>query len=198
MSTSSSELAALSAPRKLLLGSGVLLLIISFLPWYSASAFGVSFTQNGWHQLGTLVWIVLIATLVWEAVRIARVAPVEGQRADLITAGLAGLTLVLGVIYVLIRLFDGSLGIGFWLGVLLFIVFGLAVAQLFQASGGQAAVREVQAEAAQRRAQQQPQQPPATPPATPQQPVAGQQPPASTPPVQQPPADTPQDPPARG
>jgi hypothetical protein len=199
MSTSS-ELSTLSAPRKLLLGSGVLLLINSFLPWYSVSVLGQSFTSSGWNQLGTLVWIVLIATLVWEGARIAGVAPLQGARADLATAAAAGLTLVLGVIYVLIRLFDGSLGIGFWLGVLLFIVFGLAVAQLFQASGGQEAVREVQAEAAQRRAQQAPHQPPAappaTPPATPQQPPAANQPPASTPPAQQPPANAPQDPPA--
>ncbi|MFA4927045.1 MAG: hypothetical protein WC558_00905 [Patulibacter sp.] len=201
MSTSpaSSELASLSAPRKLLLASGLLLLINSFLPWYHISIFGTSVSENGWNQLGTLVWIVLIATLIWEGVRIARVAPVEGQRADLITTGLAGLTLVLGVIYVIIRLSDGSLGFGFWLGVLLFIVFGYAVVQLFQASGGQAAVREVQAEAQRRAQQQQTQQPPAappaTPPATPQQPPAGQQPPASTPPQQQPPLGGPQDPP---
>lgn len=201
MSTTS-ELSALSQPRKLLLGSGVLLLINSFLPWYSFSVLGQSFTQNGWNQLGTLVWIVLIATLAWEGVRIAGVAPIQGARADLASAAAAGLTLVLGVIYVLIRLFDGHLGIGFWLGVLLFIVFGLATAQLFQASGGQDAVREVQAEAAQRRPQQTPQQPPAappaTPPATPQQPPAAEQPPASTPPAQQPPANAPQDPPANG
>ncbi len=195
MSTSpaTSELASLSAPRKLLIASGLLLLINSFLAWYSASAFGVTFTQNGWNQLGTLVWIVLIATLVWEGVRIAGVAPIQGQRADLATAGLAGLTLVLGVIYLIVRLTDGSLGFAFWLGLLLFVVFGFAIAQLFQASGGQAAVREVQAEAAQRRAQQQaqqPQQPSASTP-TQQQPPVGQQPPA-----QQPPASNPQDPPA--
>lgn len=199
MSTSS-ELSALSAPRKLLLGSGVLLLINSFLPWYHVSIMGFSSSASGWNQLGTLVWIVLIATLIWEGVRLAGVAPIHGARADLVTVAAAGLTLVLGVIYVLIRLFDGSLGIGFWLGVLLFIVFGVAIAQLFQASGGQAAVREVQAEAAQRRAEQAQQQPPAappaTPPATPQQPPAADQPPASTPPAQQPPANAPQDPPA--
>lgn len=200
----SSELAALSTPRKLLLGSGVLLLINSFLPWYhfSAEGFGitVSSSWSGWHQIGVLVWLVLIATLIWEGLRIARVAPLQGARADLATAAAAGLTLVLGVIYVLVRLFDGNLGIGFWLGVLLFIVFGLATAQQFQAGGGQEAVREVQAEAAQRRAQQAPQQPPAappaTPPATPQQPRAADQPPATTPPAQQPPANAPQDPPA--
>jgi hypothetical protein len=199
MSTSS-ELSALSAPRKLLLASGVLLLINSFLPWYSVSVLGQSFTDNGWNQLGTLVWIVLIATLAWEVVRITGVASIEGARADLATAAIAGLTLVLGVIYLLIRLFDGSLGIGFWLGLVLFVVFGVAIARLFQASGGQEAVREVQAEAAQRRAQQQAQQPPAappaTPPATPQQPPAAEQPPASTLPAQQPPANAPQDPPA--
>ncbi len=191
----SPELSSLSTPRKLLLGSGILLLINSFLPWYHVSVMGFSSSASGWNQLGTLVWIVLIATLVWEGVRIAGVAPIRGARADLATAAAAGLTLVLGVIYLLIRLFDGSLGVGFWIGLLLFIVFGVAIAQLFQASGGQEAVREVQAEAAQRRAQQQAAQP-TTPPATPQQPPAAQQPPASAPPAQQPPANAPQDPPA--
>lgn len=191
MSTSS-ELSTLSAPRKLLLGSGILLLINSFLPWYHWSAGPISVSASGWNQLGTLVWIVLIATLIWEGARIAGVAPLRGARADLASAAAAGLTLALGVIYVLIRLFDGNLGIGFWLGVLLLIVFGLATVQLFQAGGGQDAVREVQAEAAQRRAPQQPPAaPPATPPATPQQPPAAGQPPASTPPTQQ-------DPPANG
>lgn len=196
----SSELASLSAPRKLLLGSGILLLINSFLPWYHFSVGPFSASESGWHQLGTLVWVVLILLLVWEVVRIVGAAPIQGPRADLATAAGAGLVLVLGVIFVLVRLFDGNLGIGFWLGVVLFIVFGLATAQQFQAGGGQEAVREVQAEAAQRRAQQAQQQPPAappaTPPATPQQPPAAEQPPASTPPSQQPPANAPQDPPA--
>lgn len=200
MSTSS-ELSALSAPRKLLLASSILLLINSFLPWYSISVLGQSFTENGWNQIGTLVWILLIATLAWEAVRIAGLAPLQGPRADLASAAVAGLTLVLGVIYLIVRLTDGSLGVGFWLGLVLFAVFGLAISRLFQAGGGQEAVREVQAEAAQRRAQQQAQQPPAaappaTPPATPRQPPAADQPPASTPPAQQPPANAPQDPPA--
>jgi hypothetical protein len=192
-------LASLSPARKILLASGVLLLIVSFLPWYHASGevFGrsISVSASGWHQIGTVAWIVLIATLIWEGSRVAGAAPVDEKRGNLVTAGLAGLTLVLGVIFVIVRLTDGDLGIGFWLGVILMIVFAYATFQLFQAAGGQDAVREAQAEMQQRRAQQQAQQPQSSPVAS-QQPPAGAQPPASAPPTQQPPAGAPQDPPA--
>lgn len=187
--SSTPELSTLSTPRKLLLVSGVLLFINSFLPWYHVSFAGFSASQSGWHQLGTLVWIVLLATLVWEGARIAGAAPVKGQRADLATAAGAGLTLLLGLIFVIVRLSDGSLGIGFWIGVVLMIVFAYATFQLFQASGGQAAVREVQAEAAQRRGQAPAQTPPSQQPPA-QQPPA-QNPPAQNPPSQQPPAGDP-------
>ena len=162
------EISALSTPRKLLLASGGLLFINSFLPWYHVSFAGFSASQSGWHQLGTLVWIVLLATLVWEGLKIAGVAPVRGKQADLATAAGAGLVVLLGVIFVIIRLSDGGLGIGFWLGIVLLAVFGYAAFQLFQASGGQETVREVQAEAAQRRAQNPgaDRTPPVTPPHT--------------------------------
>jgi hypothetical protein len=171
-------IASLSTPRKLLLGSGVLLLINSFLPWYHVSAFGVSASASGWHQIGTLAWIVLIATLIWEGVRLAGAAPVPEKQGDLVTALGAGLVVVLGVIFLIVRLSDGGLGIGFWLGLILLAAFAYGAFQLFQAAGGQAAV---QAEVQQRRAAQPP--------------AASQQPPASTPPAA-PPAQAPSTPPA--
>ncbi len=192
--SSQPALAALSTPRKLLLAAGALLLIVSFLPWYRVSAFGVSASASGWHQIGTIVWIVLIATLIWEGVRVAGAAPVPEQRGNLITAALGGLVVVLGVIFLITRLSDGHLAIGFWLGLILLAVFAYATFQVFQAGGGQDAVREVQAEAQQRRAAQQtaaPTQPP--PPANTPEAAPPAAPPA-TPPTQE--QNRPQDPPA--
>lgn len=193
----STDLNALSTPRKLLLGGGILLLINSFLPWYHASLFGVSVNFTGWHQLGTLAWIILIGVLIWEGLRIAGVAPVTGRQADLASAVGALAAVVVGVIFVIQRLSDGGLGIGFWLGIVLLVVVGYGAFQLFQASGGQAALRDVQQQAqqqaAERRAAQAESRP--TPPsggAAPQDPAV----PPSAPAPQGPPATSaPQDPP---
>ncbi len=138
--SSQPAIAALSTPRKLLLGSGVLLLVNSFLPWYHVSAFGMSASASGWHQIGTLAWIVLIATLIWEGVRLAGAAPLPEKQGDLVTAAGAGLVVVLGVIFLIVRLSDGGLGIGFWLGLVLLAAFAYGAFQLFQAAGGQAAI----------------------------------------------------------
>lgn len=188
--SSSPDLNAITTPRRLLLGGGLLLLINSFLPWYHASFLGTSVSLTGWHQIGTLAWIVLIALLIWEGVRIAGAAPTEGRQADLVSAVGAFLVVVLGVLFVIQRLSDGNLGIGFWLGIVLLVVVGYGAIQLFQASGGQAALRDVQQQASERRAAPTAARP--APGATPQdQPV-----PPSAPAPQAPPAAvTPQDPP---
>lgn len=187
--SASADLSALSSTRKLLLGGGILLFINSFLPWYHASFMGTSVSANGWHQLGTLAWIVLLVVLIWEAARIAGMTPVEGRQADLASASGVLISVLFGVIFLIQRLSDGSLGIGFWIGLVLLAVVAYAAFQLFTASGGQAALKEVQAQAAAKRAASQSS---STPPAS--------TPPASTPPAATPPADPaprdPQDPPS--
>ncbi|MEV4421126.1 hypothetical protein AB0L40_14270 [Patulibacter sp. NPDC049589] len=135
------DLAALPTTKKLFLGSAVLLLVDSFLPWYHVSFGGVSVSEGGWHQFGSITWIVLIALLVWEGVRIAGAAPIEGRRADLFSSVGALAVVVLGVIFVLQRISDGSLGFGFFLGVILLVGLGYSAFQTFQASGGAEAVR---------------------------------------------------------
>lgn len=191
----STDLNALSTPRKLLLGGGILLLINSFLPWYHASVFGVSINFTGWHQLGTLAWIILIAVLIWEGLRLAGVAPVTGRQADLASAVGALAAVIVGVIFVIQRLSDGGLGIGFWLGIVLLVVVGYGAFQLFQASGGQAALRDVQQQAQQQAAERRASQDRPAPPsggAAPQDPSV----PPSAPAPQGPPTTSaPQDPP---
>ena len=46
------KLKALSLAQKLVAGGGVLMLIASFMPWYSFSELGFSFTQSGWDAPG--------------------------------------------------------------------------------------------------------------------------------------------------
>ena len=136
------DLAALPSTRKITLGAGVLLLIDSFLPWYHASAGPFSVSLAGWHQIGTIAWILLIALLIWEGTRIAGVAPVTGRRADLFSAVGALVVVAVGVIFVIQRLSDGNLGFGFWLGVLLLIAVGVTAFTTFKESGGADAVRQ--------------------------------------------------------
>jgi hypothetical protein len=136
------NLVALSTPRKIFLGAALLLLIDSFLPWYSVSIGPFSETLTGWHQLGTVAWLLLIVLLVWEGTRLAGVAPVTGRRADLFSAVGALAVVVVGAIFVIQRISDGSLGFGFFLGVVLLAVLGYTAYGAFQASGGTDAVRQ--------------------------------------------------------
>ncbi|MGX6447522.1 hypothetical protein ACVU7I_05560 [Patulibacter sp. S7RM1-6] len=145
------DLTALPTSRKLLLGAALLLLVDSFLPWYHVSVGPFSASASGWHQLGTVAWVLLILLLVWEGARVAGVVPVPERRADLYSAAAAGLVVLFGAIFVIQRLADGSLGVGFFLGLVLLVVLAVAAFQAFQAGGGSAAVREVRDEAAARR-----------------------------------------------
>lgn len=52
----------LSTSEKLLAGGGVLMLIASFLPWYSFSAGPFDFTRSGWQAPGS-IWSVLAILL---------------------------------------------------------------------------------------------------------------------------------------
>lgn len=140
MSTQS-QLAALSTPRKVFLAAAVLLLIDTFLPWYHVSAGPFSASLSGWHQLGTVAWVLLLALLIWEAARLTNMAPVAAGRASLYSSLLALAVVAVGAIFSIQRLVDGALGIGFWLGVVLLIVLGVTAYGAFQASGGRDAVR---------------------------------------------------------
>lgn len=135
------SLQSLPTSKKLFLGAALLLLLNSFLPWYKASAGSFSVSANGWHQLGTIAWVLLLGLLIWEGVRLAGAAPMSGPRAELYSSLAAIGVLVVGVIFVLQRLSDGALGIGVLFGAILLAVFGYAAVTAFRASGGAEAVR---------------------------------------------------------
>jgi hypothetical protein len=132
---------ALSTPRKIFLAAAVLLLIDTFLPWYHASIGPISASLSGWHQLGTVAWVLLLALLIWEAARVTNMAPVSAGKADLYSSLLALAVVAVGAVFCIQRLADGSLGVGFWLGVVLLIALGVTAYRAFQASGGRDAVR---------------------------------------------------------
>ncbi|MCK9250483.1 MAG: hypothetical protein M0P31_16095 [Solirubrobacteraceae bacterium] len=156
MSTVKQDLEALPLHRQIILGSGALLLVASFLPWYKFSAGSFSSSASGWHQLGTIAWLFLIVALIAEGARVARVSPLQERQADLATTALGGGVLLFGVIFVIQRVSDGHLGIGFFLGLIGLIAFAYGVYLLFQASDGQGALKDLQAQAEARRRQDPP------------------------------------------
>jgi hypothetical protein len=153
LSTVQQDFTALPLHRKLILGAGTVLLIASFLPWYKVSIGGFSASASGWHELGTVAWLFLIATLAFEGARLAKVAPVGEKQGDQIGTGLGAATVLFAIIFVIQRISDGHFGFGFYLGVLALIAFAYGVFLLFQSIGGKQALRDLQAQAESRRNQ---------------------------------------------
>ncbi|MDT0200488.1 hypothetical protein [Nocardioides sp. AE5] len=143
--TASQNLSNLSLPRKLLLGAAAVLFINSFLPWYSVDLgpFG-SATANGWHEIGPVVWLLVIALLVLEGTRIAGVLPLDEGKSDLATLAVTAGALLFGLIFVIQRLTDGHFGFGFFVGVIGLVVLGVGGFLLYQAGGAMQALKSMQ------------------------------------------------------
>lgn len=155
--------------RQLALGGSLVLFIVLFLPWVSVSgpdefhefmdSVGESTTSNGWDGIGVLVGVLAIVLVAWEAVRLADKAPQLGIKHDLVTAGLAGLTALFGLIQVIraatsdrgledLGLLGGDIsvgpGFGTWLGLLCVIALAAAAVLAFRAGGGEEVLRQAQ------------------------------------------------------
>ena len=129
----------ISVGRLLAIGAALLLVVDSFLPWYRPAYGG---TLDGWHQMGPLEFILAAALLVWEGVRLAGRTEVTPRRADIGTAAVAVATVVFALIFFLVRLSDGSLGAGVWIGLVLTVLLALAAWLLVAGAGGVKAVKE--------------------------------------------------------
>jgi hypothetical protein len=136
-----SNLASLTLNRRIFLGSAVLLVINSFLPWYHVSAGPFSASLSGWHQIGVVAWLLVIALLVYEGARATNFVPVKGRTADLYSSLIALSAVVVGAIYVLIRLGDGGLGFAVFLGIVLLAGLGYTAVASFRENGGADAVK---------------------------------------------------------
>src|SRR5690606_34210974 len=84
--------------RQLAGGAGVLLFIVLFLPWLTVSFGGFSASTSGWQGIGTAAGIFAIALVAWEVLRLLGQSPNTGVSPELITAGLAALAALFGLI----------------------------------------------------------------------------------------------------
>ena len=114
------RLAELNHGAKVVLGSAIALLIVSFFNWYTLGPFG----ENMWHGIGVIAGLMAIALIAWQAVRLANINVEIGVTPAMITAVLAVLTFV----FVLIRFIDKPYtsavdrSIWAWIGLILSIV----------------------------------------------------------------------------
>ena len=128
----------LTTGAKMVLGAAIVLLIVSFFNWFEVEGFG---GESMWHGIGFLAGLLLLALIVWQALRIANINLEVGVTSSMITAALAILTLL----FVFIRFIDkpgGSIAadvidrtIWAWLGLALAIILVVGAWMNMQASG---------------------------------------------------------------
>lgn len=92
--------AGLSNGTKVLLVGGIILFIDSIFDWQQVSFGPYAYGASGWHGIGVLMGLLVIALIAWEALQIAGVTkqielPVS---AVLISVGLAGATALVTII----------------------------------------------------------------------------------------------------
>ncbi len=89
----------LSREAQVVLGGGVLYLIFSFLDWQQVSLFGHAYGLSEWHGVGVVAGLLVIALLVWEAVRLFAPEVKLGSLSEgLVSVGLALLLALFTVI----------------------------------------------------------------------------------------------------
>jgi hypothetical protein len=98
------DLKGLNLAHRILLGGAVVLFIVMFFTWQGVSILGTTVGVSGWHGFnGVLLGIFTLALLVWEvgllvgerSAELRKMVPVPEK---LVSAGLAGGVLVLGVL----------------------------------------------------------------------------------------------------
>ena len=93
------KLAELSHGAKVVLGAAIALLIVSFFDWFEYADIGYA---NMWTGIGVIAGLLLIALIVWQALRLANINLEVGVTPSMITAALS----VLLLIFVAIRWLD--------------------------------------------------------------------------------------------
>ena len=136
-----------STARRVILGSGAVLLIWSFFPWngwdfggIGGLVKGASYSWNAWHGMGIVMGLALIALLAWVAVQIfaPQAIPELPIKSVLISLGLGALAVLFGVI----RVFEyGARKWEIWIALLLMIALAAGLFLRLQEEGGVDAVK---------------------------------------------------------
>ena len=132
---------ALSNGEKLIAGGGIVILVASFLPWYSIDVLGVSFTRNGWESPGALwsLLAVIIGVVMAAAVVVPKFSDMKLPDLGSITwpqahLGLGAAALVLVIIKFLNE--SSELGFGFYIGFLAALALAAGGYLYFTENGG--------------------------------------------------------------
>ena len=117
--------AGLSTGTKVLLVGGILLLVDTFLPWQQVSAGPFTASVSGWHGIGVLMGLLVIALVVWEGLQVAGVTqqielPVS---AVLISVALAAATALFTIIKFLVA--NEARHWPAWIGLILAVVIAV-------------------------------------------------------------------------
>jgi hypothetical protein len=132
------KLAELSHGAKVVLGAAIALLVVSFFNWFEYADIGFA---NMWNGIGVLAGLLLIALIVWQAIRLANINLEIGVTPAMVTAALS----ILLLIFVVIRFLDKpgpsianegvSRTIWAWIGLVLAIVIVVGAWMNMQAAG---------------------------------------------------------------
>lgn len=128
------KLAELSHGAKVVLGSAIAFLIVSFFNWQEVDlgAFG-SAGVSMWNGIGWLAGLLAIAIIVWQAIRLANINLEIGVGPAMVTAFLA----VLLLLFTVIKFFaDGEFRTwAAWVGLILAVVVCVGAWMNMQATG---------------------------------------------------------------
>ncbi|HZO49640.1 MAG TPA: hypothetical protein VFB26_05790 [Gaiellaceae bacterium] len=133
------KLRHLSRGAQIVLGGAVLFLVFSFLNWFEIKRTDLG--ESMWHGIGVVAGLLVIALIVWQALRLANINVELGVTPSMITAALA----VLLLLFTFIRFIDkpgGGLAdsiiertVWAWLGLILAIAIVVGAWLDMQAAG---------------------------------------------------------------
>jgi hypothetical protein len=126
----------LTTGAKLVLGAAVVLFIVSWFNWFEIGSFSI---DDMWGGIGVLAGLLLIALIVWQALRLTNINLEIGVTPSMITAALAILVLLFVAIRFLATPDLGGVSSGrtfwAWLGLALAIVLVAGAWMNMQATG---------------------------------------------------------------
>ena len=132
--------AGLSTATKVLLVGGIILFVDTFLAWQQVSAGPFTVSVSGWHGIGVLMGLLVIALIAWEVLQLAGITkqielPVS---AVLISVALAGATALFTIIKFLVA--NEARHWPAWIGLILAVVIAAGGWLKYQESPAEAPV----------------------------------------------------------